>query len=145
MSSYKSEAPGQSDRTALRLTARLQRQRQAFDALGPLVALGETEEARRRLRATPLDDVRKASTEIALLRADPGAAQAAQRKFTAAVDRLDSQLMRAGRRERSNDGLENEYAEAIAEFDSFLAQVGVPKPERQQPKAVGNTAPASLR
>jgi hypothetical protein len=54
--------------------------------------------------------------------------------------------MRAGRRERSNDGLENEYAEAAAQFDAFLAQVGVPKPVREQPKkGEGNTAPASLR
>lgn len=145
LSEYKSSAPVQSDRTILRLTARLQRQRQAFDELAPIIALGQAEEARRRLRTPPLDGVRKASSDLALLVADTRKARDAQRTFTAAVDRLDTQLMRVDRKERSADGLAGDFSEASKQFDSYLKVVGVPKPERA-PKPDGpNVAPASLR
>jgi hypothetical protein len=147
LSSFRAEAPAQSGRTILRLTARLQRQRAAFDDLAPLVALGECDEARRRLRAPPLDNVRKASSEIALLASDTRAAGDAQRRFTAAIDGFDVQLMRVGRRDRSADGLAGDFSKAAAEFDTFLAAVGVPKPERAAAAAARqpNVAPASLR
>lgn len=145
LSEYKSNAPLQSDRTILRLTSRLQRQRQAFGDLAPLIALGEAEEARRRLRSPPLDGVRKASSDLALLFTDTRKARDAQRSFTAAVDRLDSQLMRVGRKERGIDGLSGDFSTAEREFDEYLALVGVPKAERAPPAGAKNSAPASLR
>jgi len=118
---------GDSGRTVLRLTARLQRQRAAFQDLGPMIALGEVEEARRRLRSPPLDDVRKSSSEIAVLgAADSRKSRAAQKRFTGALDRLDSELMLAGRKDRSIDGLDVEFGKARSEFDSYLNFVGVP-------------------
>lgn len=112
-----------------------------------MIALGEIEEARRRLRAPPLDGVRKASNDLVLLSADVKQAGRAQRAFTAAVDRLDSQLMRAGRKERTIDGLSGDFADAAGQFDLYLQAVGVPKPERAKASAdaAANVAPASLR
>lgn len=123
---------GDADRTVLRLVARLQRQRQAFADLGAVVALGEADDARRRLRQPPLDDVRKSTSELAGLQADTRRARAEQRKFTQSLDVLDTQLMRVTRRERSAEGLAADYDSARRQFDKFLVLVGVPPAERAE-------------